>query len=193
MPSGCLVTGLKVYPKWCPYLLLRRNFFKRRINLATPLIWYALSLMFLLLHTWWGFKTVPTSCFLDSRVFCKWSAPSSFLLGGNKKQGWGFTSNVFQLKSPATRGSSQLCFLPQAFDIVGAFQCVAGLLTRESQHCPALPHWIERNVPASHWTWNKLLLPQASQLFCCLFNSKVMTISVWNGLCCSLRLWVTLC
>lgn len=118
---------------------------------------------------------------------------AAFCLEGMKKQGWGFTSNVFQLKSPATRGSSQLCFLPQAFDIVGAFQCVAGLLTRESQHCPALPHWIERNLPASHWTRNKLLLPQASQLFCCLFNSQVMTISVWNGLCCSLRLWVTLC
>lgn len=38
---------------------------------------------------------------------------------------------------------------------------MAGLLTRESQSCPAVPHGTERNLQASHWAWNKLLLPQA--------------------------------
>lgn len=80
---------------------------------------------------------------------------------------------------------------PQASHIVGAFQCMAGLWARESQHCPTLWYQIKRNLQARHWTWNKLLLPQASQFFfvVCLM-SKVMRTSVWNG---SLRLWVILC
>lgn len=82
-----------------------------------------------------------------------------------------------------------LCFLPQASDIVGAFQCMAGLWTRESQHYPALQYQIKSNSLARHWTWNKLLLPQASlSLF--FLISKVMRTSVWNS---SLRLWVILC
>lgn len=90
----------------------------------------------------------------------------------------------------------QLCFLPQASDIVGAFQCMAGLWTRESQHCPALQYQIKRNLLARHWTWNKLLLPQASlslsllSLFFFFLISKIMRTSVWNS---SSRLWVILC
>ena len=80
---------------------------------------------------------------------------------------------------------------PQASHIVGAFQCMAGLWARESQHCPTLWYQIKRNLQARHWTWNKLLLlPGFSIFFVVCLISKVMRTSVWSG---SLRLWVILC
>lgn len=165
---------LQFYPKWWPYPW--RNVFKGRINLVTPLVWYASSFIFFLLHTWRGFEAVPTQCFLDSESFVNGEPWAAFCFEGKRKQGWRFTSNVFWLKPLAPCGSSQLSFLPQDFDIVRAFQCMAGLLTKERQSCPALPHWIERNLQPSHWTWNKLLLPQASPdcmpFFFFSFNSK---------------------
>ena len=117
-------------------------------------------LKFFLLHMWWGFKTVPTSCFLDSEALVNGLPWAAFCFKGMEKQGWEFTFHV--LVEVTCYMWKQPCFLPQTSDTVGAFQCMAGLWTRESQHCPALWYQIKRNLLARHWTWNKLLLPQAS-------------------------------